>query len=157
MHGRVICPYHSWSYPSTATSGRRRDSRTLDGFDPADHGLVGSRATEWHGLVFVDASGTATAAGGSAGRDSRSWSRPTNPNACGRPGRHDYVVAANWKILTENYQECYHCPMIHPELCEVSPPKSGDNYTRRGTMGGWDGWTCARAWTPCRSTARAVG
>ena len=36
--------------------------------------------------------------------------------------------ASNWKILTENYHECYHCPMIHPELCKVSPPKSGENY-----------------------------
>jgi Rieske 2Fe-2S family protein len=45
---------------------------------------------------------------------------------------HDYVVAANWKVATENYHECYHCPLIHPELCSVSPPTSGHNYDLPG-------------------------
>jgi Rieske 2Fe-2S family protein len=47
-------------------------------------------------------------------------------------GRHTYDAAANWKILTENYHECYHCPSIHPELCRVSPPRSGKNYASAG-------------------------
>jgi glycine betaine catabolism A len=47
--------------------------------------------------------------------------------------RHDYQIAANWKILAENYHECYHCSSIHPELCEVSPPTSGgDNLEPEG-------------------------
>jgi Rieske 2Fe-2S family protein len=41
-------------------------------------------------------------------------------------------VAANWKILAENYHECYHCSSIHPELCKVSPPKSGEDHEARG-------------------------
>ena len=56
-------------------------------------------------------------------------------------GQHDYEVASNWKILTENYHECYHCPQIHPELCKVSPPKSGENYSAPGP-GSAAGWTC---------------
>ena len=39
----------------------------------------------------------------------------------------------------ENYQECYHCPLIHPELCRVSPPLSGDNYENH--TGAWVGGT----------------
>ncbi len=35
---------------------------------------------------------------------------------------HEYVIDANWKTITENYHECYHCPSIHPELCVVTPP-----------------------------------
>ena len=47
--------------------------------------------------------------------------------------RHDYQIVANWKILAENYHECYHCSSIHPELCEVSPPTSGgDNLEPEG-------------------------
>jgi Rieske 2Fe-2S family protein len=53
-------------------------------------------------------------------------------------GRHEYEVRANWKILTENYHECYHCPVIHPELCSVSPPASGHNYPASGA---WVGGT----------------
>ena len=51
---------------------------------------------------------------------------------------HSYDAAANWKILSENYHECYHCPTIHPELCSVSPPHSGENYDSSGAwIGGW--------------------
>jgi Rieske 2Fe-2S family protein len=46
--------------------------------------------------------------------------------------RHSYEVAANWKVIAENYHECYHCPLIHPELCQVTPPDSGDNYDLPG-------------------------
>ncbi len=30
-------------------------------------------------------------------------------------------VGANWKVVVENYNECYHCGPVHPELCEVVP------------------------------------
>ena len=40
---------------------------------------------------------------------------------------HRYQLAANWKVAIENYHECYHCPLIHPELCQVSPANSGVN------------------------------
>jgi Rieske 2Fe-2S family protein len=49
---------------------------------------------------------------------------------------HEYEMAANWKLPIENYHECYHCPAIHPELCVVSPPTSGDNYTLPGMFVG---------------------
>ena len=50
--------------------------------------------------------------------------------------RHSYEVAANWKVVAENYHECYHCPLIHPELCQVSPPASGRNYDLPGAWVG---------------------
>jgi Rieske 2Fe-2S family protein len=49
---------------------------------------------------------------------------------------HEYEVAANWKLLVENYHECYHCDEIHPELCRVSAPLSGFNF---GARGAWRG------------------
>ena len=36
-------------------------------------------------------------------------------------GSLHYEVAANWKVLLENYNECYHCAGVHPELCRVVP------------------------------------
>ena len=56
-----------------------------------------------------------------------------------RRATHTYTLAANWKLPHENYQECYHCPLIHPELCRVSPPLSGDNYENH--TGAWVGGT----------------
>ena len=48
------------------------------------------------------------------------------------------MSVANWKIVVENYNECYHCPLIHPELARVSPPDSGDNHEGPGA---WVGGT----------------
>ena len=52
--------------------------------------------------------------------------------------RHSYELATNWKVIAENYQECYHCSTIHPELSRISPPTSGENLDSEGSwMGGW--------------------
>ncbi len=61
-------------------------------------------------------------------------------------------------MLTENYQECYHCATIHPELCAVSPPRSGENYTETGG-GAWvGGWMALRPGARTMSlTGRHVG
>ena len=57
---------------------------------------------------------------------------PSEPERLVVAGQHDYEVAAGRKILTENYHECYHCPSIHAALCQVSPPRSGENYVAPG-------------------------
>ena len=46
--------------------------------------------------------------------------------------RHSYELRANWKLIHENYQECYHCSEIHPELCRVTAPDSGYSNDARG-------------------------
>jgi Rieske 2Fe-2S family protein len=45
---------------------------------------------------------------------------------------HEYTIRANWKTITENYHECYHCPSIHPALCAVTPVDSGENSPHDG-------------------------
>jgi glycine betaine catabolism A len=136
-HGRVICPYHSWSYTLEGDVWTAPGFNELADFDPSEHGLTELPAVEWHGLVFVDGSGQAPPLRQSLGT-LEDIVAPYEPERLRVGGSHEYVVAANWKILTENYHECYHCGMIHPEFCEVSPPKSGDNYHLEGA---WVGGT----------------
>ena len=64
---------------------------------------------------------------------------PYEPERLVVGGTHTYEIAANWKLVVENYHECYHCPRIHPELCAVSPPTSGENHDGHDGMwiGGW--------------------
>jgi Rieske 2Fe-2S family protein len=50
---------------------------------------------------------------------------PYEPERLVVAARHSYEVRANWKLVHENYQECYHCSEIHPALCKVTPPDSG--------------------------------
>jgi Rieske 2Fe-2S family protein len=90
---------------------------------------------EWNGWVFVNASGDAPDFSDHCG----SLDALTKAHECGRlvaVARHDYVVEANWKIVTENYHECYHCPQIHPELCRVTSPDSGTDDPSDGAWAG---------------------
>jgi Rieske 2Fe-2S family protein len=135
--GVIICPYHSWTYGLTGNLRAAAGFKNRPGFDASAWGLVELPVEEWGGLVFVAGSGTSGPLAESLG----TLDELLAPYEVGRlvvRGQHDYEIAANWKILTENYHECYHCPQIHPELCKVSPPKSGENYAAPGTwVGGW--------------------
>ena len=136
-HGVIICPYHSWTYSLSGGLRAAAGFKNKPGFDASGWGLTELPAQEWHGLVFVDGSGKAAPIEESLGALAE-LVRPYEPERLVTAGRHDYEVAANWKILTENYHECYHCTAIHPELCRVSPPRSGENYAAPGTwVGGW--------------------
>ena len=133
----IVCPYHSWAYSLQGGLRAATGFRHQPGFDDADWGLAELPVTEWHGLVFVDGSGTAGPLA-AALSELDPIVTPYEPERLVVAGRHEYETTANWKILTENYHECYHCPAIHPELCKVSPPKSGENYTPAGPwVGGW--------------------
>lgn len=116
--GRVIaCPYHGWTYDA---QGRQATPGT--GFD-----LVQVPVAEWHGFVFVNADGQAPPLDDYfAGLDE--LAQPYRMDRLEVRATHEYELRANWKLAIENYHECYHCPEIHPELCRVSPPDSGDNY-----------------------------
>ena len=87
--------------------------------------------------MFVDGSGRAGAFDEHVG-ELEGIVAPYAPAELRVVATHEYEIAANWKIVVENYQECYHCSMIHPELCQVSPPDSGANLDLPGDwVGGW--------------------
>jgi glycine betaine catabolism A len=133
----IVCPYHSWAYHLDGGLKTAKGFKGTPGFDAARWGLAELPLTEWHGLIFVDSSGTAWSLT-AALADLDELVAPYEPERLVLRGRHTYDAAANWKILTENYHECYHCPVIHPELCKVSPPSSGQNYESSGPwVGGW--------------------
>ena len=133
----VVCPYHAWSYDLSGALIAAPGFREVASFDPAAHGLVRLPVEVWHGWVFVNALGTAAPfAAHVGGLDG--LVAPYAPDRLVLGATHEYVVAANWKVITENYHECYHCPLIHPELCEVSPPASGSNFDLPGV---WVGGT----------------
>ena len=135
---RIVCPYHAWTYSLAGELRAAGSFKKMPGFDFRRWGLPQLPVTEWHGLVFVDASGGAAAPLEEALAKLDELVAPYEPERLVTAGRHSYDAAANWKIVTENYHECYHCPSIHPELCRVSPPKSGENYAADGAwIGGW--------------------
>jgi Rieske 2Fe-2S family protein len=96
---------------------------------------AGERVAAWHGFAFVNRDGKAPEMGQHAG-DLTGLLAPWEPARLVAAARQAYVVRANWKLLVENYHECYHCPSIHPELCRLTPPDSGRNLEPRGAWVG---------------------
>jgi glycine betaine catabolism A len=121
----VKCPYHAWVYGLDGSLRGAPRFGDVPGFDTADHPLVPVRVVEWDGWVFVNASGTAPEWSDHVGLLDEMLAAYGSENLVSAAARHEYVVQANWKIITENYHECYHCSQIHPQLCEVTPPDSG--------------------------------
>ncbi|MBS1696286.1 MAG: aromatic ring-hydroxylating dioxygenase subunit alpha [Actinobacteria bacterium] len=133
----IVCPYHSWSYRLDGTLRNAPGFRDADDFDPGEFGLAELRLVDWHGWLFVDPSGTDVEFGEHvAGLEEVVG--PYRPEDLTIVARHSYELATNWKVIAENYQECYHCSSIHPELTRISPPTSGENLEFEGSwMGGW--------------------
>jgi Rieske 2Fe-2S family protein len=133
----IVCPYHSWSYKLDGTLRAAPGFRDVPGFEPGEFGLAPVPVAEWHGYLFVDPSGTA----GDFAEHLRGLDEVVGryrPEDLVVMARHTYELATNWKIIVENYQECYHCATIHPELSRVSPPDSGATLEPRGAwLAGW--------------------
>ena len=123
----IKCPYHAWVY---GLDGRLKGAPRfgdMRGFDKDDYPLISARVEEWHGWVFVNAGSDAPSLADTVGNLEEVLA-PWEPERMFVGAGHEYVIHANWKTITENYHECYHCPSIHPELCLVTPVDSGENH-----------------------------
>jgi Rieske 2Fe-2S family protein len=119
--GAVRCPYHAWTY---ALDGELRAAPFLPSLrrHRAALALHPVDVTTWGGFVFVrlDPQGSAVPLADTLGEIPARLAR--YPLAELRTAaRIRYDVAANWKVILENYNECYHCGPVHPELCELVP------------------------------------
>ena len=120
----IRCPYHAWSY---GLDGRLLGTPNVaeDEQLPRDElGLVPVALELWEGFVWLDLSGSAPPLHEQFTRwgsdDPRQWARyGLGELVVG--ARREYDVAANWKIIVENYNECLHCPTVHPSLVPVVP------------------------------------
>lgn len=128
----AVCPYHGWAF---RLDGSLATAPGMGPVDPAGLGLIELPAAVWEGWLFVNAGAPAAPFEEHLGALD-GLLRPYRMGTLHLGARHEYRVAANWKVMIDNYHECYHCPLIHPELCKVSPPTSGDNWTMPGAWVG---------------------
>jgi Rieske 2Fe-2S family protein len=133
----VLCPYHAWTYDLDGSLRGAPGFREHTEFRPAEHGLVELPLESWQGFLFVNGSGDAPPFAEHVGALG-DLVAPYRPERLVPLVSHEYDLDCNWKVILENYHECYHCPLIHPELCQVSPPASGDNFELDGA---WVGGT----------------
>ena len=108
------CPYHGWVYNLDGSLKAARDMAAKAGFDPANYGLKKAQCLVFEGLIFINADPAATAADFDAAlRRLAPALRPYDLPAAKIAHRQVYPVAANWKLVLENYLECYHCATAH--------------------------------------------
>ncbi|WP_327044250.1 aromatic ring-hydroxylating dioxygenase subunit alpha [Microbispora sp. NBC_01189] len=125
------CPYHAWTYDFDGRLIAAPNLTRMPDLDRVEYGLVNVAVREWLGYVWVcladeppsfeeDVLGEVrTRLGDVASLDNYDVAGL----ALGRRIRYD--VGANWKLIVENFMECYHCATIHPELTEVLPEFAG--------------------------------
>lgn len=121
LRGAINCPYHKWSY---ALDGHLLHAPRADpGFAPQDYPLLQPQLELLEGFVFINLDPHAPALA-RAFADLPRLDR-YQVGSLRRAHRHEYTVEANWKVIAENYGECYHCQLLHPQLHRFSDFESG--------------------------------
>jgi Rieske 2Fe-2S family protein len=128
---RIQCPYHGWTY---GLNGRLLGAPHMDtsSFQRLEYPLHKLHTELWDGHIFIDA---------------RPHSEPLQHQLAGLPARFapwrmeelrsykrvTYDVRANWKLIVANYNECMHCPVLHPMLNRLTDYLGSDNEAPQST------------------------
>ena len=144
----IRCPYHRWGYnlDGSLKSAPRIDDVPRDGFDKADFGLVPVRVETWGVLLFACLDNDTIPL--------LDWLGDL-PDRMDGYGLDDWQprlsqeldIKANWKLISENFQEYYHLTWVHPELSKVS--RVDDHYRYQGA-----GMYCGQTTTPVSGDER---
>ena len=147
----VRCPYHSWAYdldgrcvgtPLFTDSGIPPDQQAafdmsdIAAFDRADYGLLRVAVEAWGPLVFVNLDPEASPLSEHLGDlPERTAGYRLDEWELARTA--EYTVAANYKLVAENFMEYYHLPWVHPGLVKVSPMEAHHRWQGTGMYMGF--------------------
>lgn len=132
--GRIQCGYHGWTY---GLDGNLIGAPHMhDGFCREDYPLNWLAIDVWDGHVFINL-GAAPGLLASQLEDLPGKFSHWQMADLRTHRRIQYEVKANWKLIVVNYNECLHCPILHPSLSAISDYLSGENDPpHRGYIGG---------------------
>jgi phenylpropionate dioxygenase-like ring-hydroxylating dioxygenase large terminal subunit len=113
---KLICPYHQWVFDKDGTLLNAR--MMPDDFCKEEHNLRSVHAQVVEGLIFICLAETAPDF--SAIKKSLApYLSPFKINEAKVAAIKHYTLRANWKLVAENFRECYHCGGAHPEYCSA--------------------------------------
>jgi Rieske 2Fe-2S family protein len=121
-----VCPYHAWTYDLAGRLIAARHMEPREGFDRAEYGLYPVRVETWGGFVWANLDERSPPLGAGLGSFFEKFSHYAFHDLR-RAARQEYDVEANWKVLVENFSECYHCAPVHPNLNRITPYTTGAN------------------------------
>ena len=133
LRGVIRCPYHAWSYGLDGSFRRAPRMQPADD-DTGSLALAAMPVAAGEGFVFVNLDPQAQSF--AAFRDGLPGLARYRLAELRRAGRMEYEIAANWKIVCENYSECYHCPGVHPQLNRIADLSAGGFEDGAGFNGG---------------------
>ena len=135
LKGSIQCRYHAWTYGLDGRLIGAPNIMSDEKFDRTAFGLLPVALDIWEGFIWLNLSDNPPPA-----------ASQLNPMIIQRFGSYErfsrwgvgelkigrsisYEIQANWKLLLENFMECYHCGPMHPELCNLLPGfRSGKTY-----------------------------
>ncbi len=123
---RLQCAYHAWTYDLDGKLVAAPHFEEGEHFRKADYGLKPVACSEWDGHLFLNFAANPLPLLEQL-RDLPTKFAAWDMASLKRGARVVYDVAANWKLIIQNYSECLHCPVIHPALAKVSHYLSGQN------------------------------
>ncbi|GHH33205.1 aromatic ring-hydroxylating oxygenase subunit alpha [Lentzea cavernae] len=134
------CPYHAWTYGLDGKLVAAPNLTSMPDVDRVEYGLKKVHLREWLGYAWLSLADEPASFEQTVQQDVRE--RLGNLDAIGNyqvselelGRRITYDVKANWKLIIENFMECYHCATIHPELTEVLP-EFADGYAAQYYVG----------------------
>ena len=114
------CPYHAWTYELDGTLRKAPRAEREPGFDPEGLSLAPVSVGTWGPFVFVNPDAHAAPLEAALGRLPEIVAESGLDLAAIRFHSHnEWPIEANWKVVMENFLECYHCPTAHPGFSKV--------------------------------------
>ncbi len=127
----IQCPYHAWTYSLDGRLTGAPNMADVEGFSKTDYPLQQVALETWEGFVFINFAENPEPfqkAFAPIMEKFLDWHLPELQVA----HRKTYNIRANWKLLFQNYSECYHCPTVHPLLNQITPYKDSSNDFEEG-------------------------
>ena len=133
----IQCGYHGWTYNLDGSLIGAPNMDNVEGFSKSDYPLHEIKIAEWEGFIFINLS-----------ENPKKFEDEFSP-LIGRFNNWnisnlntyesiEYNVKCNWKLVIQNYCECYHCPILHPELAAIHNYMGGKNDLYKGPfLGGY--------------------
>jgi Rieske 2Fe-2S family protein len=127
---RIQCGYHGWTY---GLDGRLLGAPHVhEGFCREDYGLNAVQADVWDGHIFINLCENSTPLATQLTDLAQKFAHWQMADLQ-LYKRIEYSVQANWKLIVLNYNECLHCPVLHPALSAITDYLSGENDSPQGS------------------------
>ncbi len=149
----LVCPYHAWTY---GADGKLLSAPAMaDGFDKKEFGLRRCHVRVVEGLIFI-CLGPQPPDRENIFRDWERYFKPHRLPEAKIATSMTWQVQANWKLVHENFEECYHCGPAHPEYCAVMAHAKPQTHGAKREVEAWEKFL--KTWSDeCRQRGLMAG